>query len=1181
MKLFCESIRNEHGYAEYRETLYKNLASKPKPIVISGLSAGAAYSFYAATADDLKSAGKRTLILTSEEGEAGRLVRFLSSLGQRAMFYPVRELVFHNITASHDSEHERLSVLSAIINNECDVVVTTPDAALSYTIPAELLLARTAEYFIGDEVDREEIAKLLLESGYSRADMVDGVGQFSVRGDIIDIAPPKREAGALPYRIELFGDEIDRICTFDPSTQRAENSVDSVKIIPIREFYADTDARTKIAECAKKLSLRAKTENARDILRSEAEAAEAGLPMYFADKYMPLIYGRGVCLLDYLGGDCAVISVETNNLKNRLDGFFYQHGEDVKTLLSDGVISHDIADYTFYEDKLSAFTGSHAHVICNTFSSAGLSGKSLSGIYGFSSRRGVNYKGNIALLKEDIITYMRGHYRIAVICASEAAATLTMTALTDDGLPAVKTENVTLEKMEPGVTYLTWGIDAEGYELPTKRFALLSFTQDPDAAPKKRRIINDKRKGTSTEKLLSYNDLKEYDYVVHAAYGIGQYMGLENLTIDGVSRDYAKIKYAGTDLLYLPTDQLDLVSKYIGAHSDDGGVKLSKMGGAEWVKAKSRARSAAKDMAKELIALYAERKRAKGHAFSPDDDYQRGFEESFDYEETEAQTAALTDIKRDMESPWPMDRLLCGDVGFGKTEVALRAAFKAILDGKQVAFLVPTTILAFQHYNTASSRMRPYPITVEMISRFRTKEQQAEILRRLRRGEVDMLIGTHRMISKDIKFRDLGLLIIDEEQRFGVAQKEKLKEMAVGVDILTLTATPIPRTLNMAMNGIKDMSVLDEAPGNRLPVQTYVLEHDDIVIEEAIRRELRRGGQVFYLYNRVESIDIVASRLAKEFPEARIVTAHGQMDKERLENIWQALVDGEIDVLVCTTIIETGVDVPNANTLIIEDADRLGLAQLHQIRGRVGRSGRRAYAYFTFRRGKSLSEISMKRLDAIREYTEFGAGFRVALRDMEIRGAGNLLGAQQHGHLDAVGYDLYVKILENAVLAEKGEPEKASPAECTVDIKIDAHLPASYVKSGAHRMEMYKKIARIENKADAEDIFDELCDRFGEPPAPTMNLLKIAEIRGVGRRIGILSIEEREGTLSVKPEKIDFENWAKLDTEAKALGVRMRVVSAAVPYLSFSMSGYKDGDACLCDSKKARRAFGRGDIRSI
>ncbi len=1146
-----DSIRAERDYAALTATLKDQLAQAgtgtPKPIVVSGLAAGAAYAFYVSVSEDAKRySGRAPLILVADDGEGARLRSFFESVGLRALYYPPRELVFHNITASHESEHERLAVLYEIQTGDPDAVITTPDAALGYTISKDELSSRTLHVAVGDEVPEDEIAKKLFSAGFARVDMVEGVGQYSVRGDIVDIFPPSfRE----PLRIEFFGDEVNRLCTFDPETQRMSEPMDDATVLPAREFVADADARLRIADAARKLASRAKSENSRGILRGEAEVAEAGLPMDFADKYLPLIRSGKTCLLDYTDGARAVLVIENNNVSSRLDGYFAVLDEEVKGMLAEGMISPALADYTCRADTLDVYRHKNAQILSSAFGTAGLSGRAVAGIYGFSSRRGVSYNGNIKLLTEDIITLIRGSYRIGVLCASEASATLTASAIGGEGLPAVKAEDIAPREMKPGVVYVSWGYDSEGYELPAQKLALLSFTSEPDAA-KKKRPIRDKRQKSNTEKILSYGDLKVGDYVVHAAYGIGQYMGLENLVVDGVARDYVKIRYAGTDLLYLPTDQLDLVSKYIGAHGEDGDVKLSKMGGAEWVRAKSRAKSAAKDMAKELIALYAARQRTAGFAFPPDDDYQRGFEESFEYEETDAQLAAAEDIKRDMEKPYPMDRLLCGDVGYGKTEVALRAAFKAILAGKQVALLVPTTILALQHYNTATARMRPYPVTVEMLSRFRTREQQAEILRRLRRGEIDMIVGTHRIISEDIKFRDLGLLIVDEEQRFGVAQKEKLKKMAVGVDVLTLTATPIPRTLNMAMNGIRDMSLLDESPGNRLPVQTYVLEHDDVMINEAIRRELSRQGQVFYLYNRVEGIHLVAARIAKSFPDKTVTVAHGQMEREQLEEIWQSLLDGDIDVLVCTTIIETGVDVPNANTLIIEDADRLGLAQLHQIRGRVGRSGRRAYAYFTYRRGKALSEVSTKRLEAIREYTEFGAGFRVALRDMEIRGTGDLLGARQHGHLDAVGYDLYIKILESAVLEEEGKPAPEAPPECTVDIKVDAHLPQSYIASGGHRMEMYKKIARIENTADMNDICDELIDRFGTPPAQAMNLLKIALIRGLGRRAGITSVKEREGVLEIRPADADFGVWSKLSEYCRGLGIKLRAVPSTVPYIT-------------------------------
>ncbi|MBQ8416033.1 MAG: transcription-repair coupling factor, partial [Clostridia bacterium] len=652
--------------------------------------------------------------------------------------------------------------------------------------------------------------------------------------------------------------------------------------------------------------------------------------------------------------------------------------------------------------------------------------------------------------------------------------------------------------------------------------------------------------------ILSYAELEKGDYVVHETYGIGQYTGIETLTCEGITRDYIGIQYVGSDKLFVPTEQLEKVSKYIGAHSDDGLVKLSKMGGEAWKKSKARAGSAVKDMAKDLIRLYAERLRRPGHAFPSDDSYQKAFEEAFAYEETESQLSAADEIKSDMMKATPMDRLLCGDVGYGKTEVALRAAYKAVLGGKQVAILVPTTLLALQHYQTIVSRMRSLAVNVDMISRFRTAKQQSQTLRRLARGEVDIVVGTHRLLSKDIKFHDLGLVIIDEEQRFGVAQKEKLKEISAGVDVLSLSATPIPRTLNMAMGGIRDISILDDAPGDRLPVQTYVLEKDGLIVEEAIRRELRRGGQVFYLYNNVENINTVAAQLSREIPEARITVAHGKMDKEELERIWERMLSGEIDILVCTTIIETGVDIPNANTLIVENAHRLGLSQLHQIRGRIGRSSRRAYAYFTYPAFKAIPEIAQKRLEAIREYAEFGAGFKIALRDMEIRGAGNILGSQQHGHLDAIGYDLYIKLLNRAVLEEKGEapPEEV---ECIVNLKYDAHLPEKYVPYPAQRMALYKKIALISNMEDMEDITDELVDRFGEPPVAVQNLLLIALIHNEAVKCGFTSVNQDATGIHIHPQRLDFDVWSELSARFPG---RLRMI----------MSG--EGHVCLRPQKE-------------
>ena len=633
----------------------------------------------------------------------------------------------------------------------------------------------------------------------------------------------------------------------------------------------------------------------------------------------------------------------------------------------------------------------------------------------------------------------------------------------------------------------------------------------------------------SENPLQSLSDITPGDYVVHVTNGIGIFQGIVKQDIRGVVKDYIAIRYAGTDMLYVPVTQLDLVSKYVGPR-EDSGVKLNKLNSAEWQRTRSRVRAAVKDMAKELIALYSKRMHTEGFAFSPDTDWQRDFEDRFPYEETDDQLRCIDEIKHDMEMARPMDRLLCGDVGFGKTEVAIRAAFKAVMDGKQVAVLVPTTILSWQHYQTFMQRMDGFPVTVELLSRFRSPKQQEDIIRRLKTGEIDIIIGTHRILQKDVQFKDLGLCIIDEEQRFGVAHKERLKELKTSVDVLTLSATPIPRTLNMAMSGIRDMSTIEEAPQDRYPVQTYVIEHDMGILCEAMEKELRRGGQVYYLHNRVESIESTAAKIKEMMPSARIAVAHGRMGEEELSEIWRDLLEGDIDILVCTTIIETGVDVPNCNTLIIEDADRLGLAQLHQIRGRVGRSTRRASAYFTFKRGKELSEIANRRLSAIREYTEFGSGFKIAMRDLEIRGAGNVLGAQQHGHMEAVGYDMYLQLLGEAVEEEKGEKPISRKKECLIDMQIDAHIPDNYIKSIPQRLAVYRRIADIKNTEDAEDVKDELRDRFGEIPQSVQGLIDVSLLRNTAAAKGIYEIGQKGNSVILYVNDIDTNTVLNLSS---------------------------------------------------
>ena len=1144
MNLLTSPIRFDKEYIEILKTLKKLWSSaNPQPVLLTGLCEGAADATYASLIKDIKAGGAKApvLLVCAEEKECVRTKVFLEQYGIRTAFFVGRDLTLYNITASHEYEHERLKVLSGILGGAYDAVVTTPDCTLGYTMPPAVLEKnRIRLEYSATCPETGELAEKLVSMGFTRVEMVDAAGQFALRGGIIDIFAPyssytdmdgKVGGGSVALRIELFGDEIDRMELFDPATQRMTVSLDTIEIHPSREVLLNDEKRAEIKKAIEAHFAKCKDERACLEMSAEIAALESDADVNFADKYMTLIYPERASLLDYLRGCPAVFLRSTAAINDRLKATDWHRDETVKELVESGTISPKYTDYAKPASALEVFLTGRPALHFDSLG-GGMSGKKLAAMFNFRTKHMVSYSDNLALLCEDIDGYRRGGYRVIVTAENETAAKNLAGLLTDRGFTAIVEAaegEYTVANLPKNLIMVVYRHFIRGYELTSPRIAVLSTNPESrdGAMSAASNLKRAKKRKKGTQAILSYNELDVGDYVVHENYGIGQYMGIKNLTVDGVSRDYIDIHYAGSDRLLLPTDKLDKVSKYIGAHSDDGLIKLSKFSTGEWGRAKARAKAAVKDIAKDLIKLYAERARREGFAFPEDDDLQRDFETAFDYEETEAQLDAIADIKEDMMKPTPMDRLLCGDVGFGKTEVALRAAYKAVLGGKQVAILVPTTILALQHFQTISSRMRAFSVNVDMLSRFRTAKQQAQTLRGLKRGDVDIIVGTHRLISKDIEFKDLGLLIIDEEQRFGVAQKEKLKQLAGNIDVLTLTATPIPRTLNMAMGGIRDISVLDEAPVDRLPVQTYVLEHDDLIIIEAIKRELRRGGQVFYLYNFVESIDGCAARLAREIPEARITVAHGKMDKEQLEDIWEEMLTGKIDILVCTTIIETGVDIPNANTLIVESAHRLGLSQLHQIRGRVGRSARRAYAYFTYPRDKSVNEIATKRLEAIKEYAEFGAGFKIALRDMEIRGAGNLLGSEQHGHLDAVGYELYIKLLNEAVLEEKGEVVEERP-DCTVSLKCDAYIPDKYVEYSAQRMGLYKRMAMIESPEDKDDIIDELIDRYGDVPKATMNLLNIALLRSAAMKCGVSSIVEDVSDVRIYPEKFNMAVWMEL-----------------------------------------------------
>ena len=1125
MKKITSLIRSDGEFSGFISCLSDAYASaEGLPIAVNGLTGGAESAFLAeAVREALRITQKSVLVLAENESEREKTVALLNGAGLCAMGYKKRDFVFHNIRASHDIDRERLSVLSALIEGRVDAVVSTPSAAIQSTIPCEMLKKLSLSVKSGDIMPPEELVDRLVTMGFARVDTVESKGQFSRRGGIVDFFGGESEK---PIRIEFFGDEIDRISYFDPLTQRTEMGCAMASLLPAAEVMVSPCARARMLECVEGLLKKAKEGAVSERLAREKAVLSSDLAVDFRDKYMGLIYDTHASLFSYFEGRSICFVLGTNGCKDDLQKYLKYLENEKQGLQIDGLTDENITKYTLTAEEYNGQLSRNLTVHINSFS-GGVGSMRLSGLFGFRTRRCVSYGGNFFMLCEDIRNLRKSLYRIIILTDNMQGATSLIAALAEADIAASLIDgSPDMTAFEGGRVLVTLG-KWDGFELMMPKIALLSMAKDEGKLimqnRRRQRIL--RKAGGATKRLMSYADLSVGDYVVHANYGIGLFEGMEAVTVDGVTKDYITIKYAGTDKLFVPCDKLEAIGKYIGERDKDGGVKLSRMGGAEWHRTKSRAKAAAKDIAKELIAIYSERQRKPGFAFPEDCDIEEAFADSFEFEETESQIQAIAEIKADMMRPVPMNRLLCGDVGFGKTEVALRAAFKAIMGGKQVAILVPTTILAMQHYQTALSRMRGYPVTVEMLTRFKKPKEQAEIIRRLERGETDIVIGTHKLLSKNLKFRDLGLLIVDEEQRFGVSQKEKLKELARNVDVLTLTATPIPRTLNMAMNGISDISILDEAPEDRRPVQTYVLEHDDGVIYDAIRRELARGGQVLYLYNKIESIDIIASRLMTDMPDARVAVAHGRMEKEELEDIWQMLVRGEIDILVCTTIIETGIDLPNANTLIIENADRFGLSQLHQIRGRVGRSERQAYAYFTYRPGKALTEIAEKRLSAIKEYAEFGAGFKIAICDLEIRGAGNLLGAQQHGYMDSVGYDLYVKLLNEAVLEEKGE-KPAEHTEALIDMKISAHIPEGYIPTGAQRMEMYKKISLILTPDDESDVRDELTDRFGDPPRQVERLLEVALMKSLAGQMGIPKIEAKDGTLTFFVGKPDLSLWS-------------------------------------------------------
>ena len=1039
-------------------------------------------------------AGRPMVFLCADEREARQLAGDLQSLtGETPVTLLAREWQFRpNAVSSREWERSRLAALHQMAAGNAPIVVATVDALLARTMPPHRLAELSVTLETGGRADLKELCDRLLQAGYSRCDQVEGVGQFALRGGILDVFSPLMEQ---PVRCEFFDDEIDSLGLFDPGTQRRTENVSAALLLPAAEVLPGLTpgGLTHLAEQIEKLAVKyAKKENGEKIaqtLRGDAERFRNGAEVNGLDRYLGLIYPDAAGGADYLPPDAVVFLCEGGRVEQRVKTVLLQLHQDTEALMEAGLMVGDAAEVCLSGEALFAQLADFPVVMLDALPTSRHPLKPR-GLLAINARQLSSYGGSLETAVTDLEHYRNTGSAVLVLCGGEVRAKNLLRLLEERGIPAaLDLKGTAMPK--PGELRITVGALSAGCEWPALKL----------------------KKDSNRQKLQSYTDLSPGDLVVHVHHGIGRFVGIQRMPVDGVEKDYIKIDYAGGDCLYVPVTQLDLVSKYIGGGEDQERTRLNKLGGMEWAKQKTKARKAAKDLAAGLTKLYAERQRRPGFAFSPDSPWQTEFEEAFPYAETGDQLQAIADIKKDMEQPRPMDRLLCGDVGYGKTEVALRAIMKCVLDGKQAAILVPTTVLAQQHYATACGRFKDFPVKIEVLSRFTTAKEQKRILEAARTGGLDLLIGTHKLLQKNMEFKDLGLLVIDEEQRFGVTHKERLKEMSRQVDVLTLSATPIPRTLNMALSGLRDMSTIEEPPADRQPVQTYVLEHDWGILEDAMRKELARGGQIYYLHNRVETIDLTASRIQKLLgPEVRVVVGHGKMGEQELSAVMQAMVDGEADVLVCTTIIETGIDIPNVNTLIMEDADRLGLAQLHQIRGRIGRSTRRAYAYLTYRQGKILQETAAKRLAAIREYVEFGSGFKIAMRDLEIRGAGNLLGPEQSGYLMSVGYDLYLKLLEEAVLEERGE-EKKIETECAADLTLNANIPERYVTSPEQRMDLYRRIAAIRTNDDASDLMDEMIDRYGEPPKPVLALLDVALLRAAAAKAGVSDITQKKDAL--------------------------------------------------------------------
>ena len=1139
MNSLVKVVPNVKKYKTYLE----DVKNKINPMMISGLTDSGkvhlAYSTYFY-------AERPICIVTYNELQAKKIIKDLAYFEDNVEYFPKKEILAYDyLTESKDSLFERIEVLNNIINKKAKVIVTTIEAVMQPMIAKETLYKNLLNLKVGQELNLDKLKETLINLGYERYDVIEGKGQFSIRGGIVDIAVNSKSG----VRIELWGDEIDSIRKFNILTQRSTDMLEEISIYPAFEYVLENS----IEQVCKKIEESKYAGVLNDIAEEDIEQIKSGDYISKIDKYFTFFYNKQESILDYLDKDCIVFLDEISKIKARSENIIKDNETILKGLVEKRKIPIQILEQTMDYIKIIDKTKEKQTIYLENkeigFTDVQSMHAKRNG-YSFSYREVNFFRSSMDLLFEELQKANKKSKQTVVLCGNYDNAKKLSKLLEEKNIKYTLDENLETD-IVPGVTVLTSGTISTGFESYDLNLLVISASELFVSREKKRTRLSQSFKEGET---VIFSDLKIGDYVVHKTHGIGEYIGVNTIKADGVTKDYIKVKYKDNDILYVPISSLDNIRKYIGA--EKGAPKINRLGSKDWEKTKARVKNNLREVARELIELYAKRQHSKGYSFSKDTIWQKEFEDSFPYVETDDQLRCIEEVKKDMEAEKPMDRLLCGDVGYGKTEVAIRAAFKACMDQKQVAYLVPTTVLAQQQYESFKERMEKFPIRVDVLNRFRTPKEQKQILEKLEKGELDVVIGTHRILSKDVKFKNLGFLIIDEEHRFGVKDKEKIKEIKTNVDVLTMTATPIPRTLHMSILGIRDMSVIYEPPQNRKPVQTYVLEYDDEIVREAITKELEHDGQVFYLFNNVEGIEAKANKIQALVPEAKIGVAHGQMSGRELEEIMQDFIDKKINVLVCTTILESGIDIPNANSIIVENADRLGLAQLYQIRGRVGRSEKQGYAYIMYKKDKLLSEVADKRLKAIKEFTEFGSGFKIAMRDLEIRGAGSILGEMQHGHMEQVGYDMYCKLLDQVVKEMKGI-QVEEEIDVQLDLDVSSYIPDEFIEDSNQKIEIYQEIALCKNEDEIKDITDSIIDRYGNMPKEIEKLLDIARIRNECRAKNIIKVAQKSDKVIFYFDEKTFD-FSVVDKLLKKYGMRIKFSPAKNPYVTYKLKNIND-----------------------